>query len=202
VLIIKKEPAEVNRLATEIFARWRKGSDTVYNPPMDREKKRELYREVSSALRAVLEGVEDPIAAMASSACLLHERIPYSSWTGFYRVVAPGLLRVGPYQGPLGCLEISFDRGVCGAAARERRTQVVEDVHAFPGHIACDSGTRSEIVVPVFDPGGDLIAVLDLDSHQPAAFDEVDREELEKIAEMLRPSMRESFVPLGPGRAH
>ena len=163
---------------------------------MDERKKRELYREISGELRAVLDGLADPIAAMASSACILHEKIPYSSWTGFYRVVAPGLMRVGPYQGPLGCLEIPFDRGVCGAAARERRTQVVPDVHAFPGHIACDSATRSEIVVPVHDLEDRLVAVLDLDSHEPAAFDEIDREELEKIAEMLRPSLREDFTPL------
>jgi L-methionine (R)-S-oxide reductase len=169
---------------------------------MDEQQKRELYREVSLALRSVLEGLGDPIAAMASGACLLHAKIPYSSWTGFYRVVAPGLMRVGPYQGPLGCLEIPFDRGVCGAAARERKTQVVADVNAFPGHIACDSGARSEIVVPVFDPDGRLTAVLDLDSHSLAAFDETDREELERIAEILRPSMREDLRPLGPERAH
>jgi L-methionine (R)-S-oxide reductase len=164
---------------------------------MENQQKRELYREVFSALQAVLEGLADPIAAMASTACILHEKLPYASWTGFYRVVAPGLLRVGPYQGPLGCLEIPFDRGVCGAAARERRTQLVPDVHAFPGHIACDSATRSEIVIPIEGPGGDLIAVLDLDSHEPAAFDEIDREELERIAELLRPCMKEDFTPLG-----
>lgn len=169
---------------------------------MNSTQKRELYREIFVELQAVVEGLEDPIAAMASSACVLHERIPYSSWTGFYRVVAPGLMRVGPYQGPLGCLEIPFERGVCGAAARERKTQVVPDVQAFPGHIACDSAARSEIVVPVYDPEGRLVAVLDLDSHEPASFDEVDREELERIAEVLRPCMRESFTPLGPGRAH
>lgn len=169
---------------------------------MDDQQKRELYREVFLELQAVLEGLADPIAAMASAACILHGKLPYASWTGFYRVVAPELMRVGPYQGPMGCLEIPFDRGVCGAAARERRTQLVPDVYAFPGHIACDSAARSEIVVPVQDPGGDLIAVLDLDSHEPAAFDEIDREELERIAELLRPCMKEDFTPLGPGRAH
>lgn len=169
---------------------------------MNNEMKRELYREVFVELKALLEDLEDPIAAMASCACLLKERLPYASWAGFYRVVAPGLMRVGPYQGPVGCLEIPFDRGVCGAAARERKTQLVPDVHAFPGHIACDSAARSEIVIPVSDPAGDLIAVLDLDSHQPAAFDEIDREELERIAELLRPSMRENFTPLAPGRSH
>lgn len=163
---------------------------------MDGREKRELYREIFGELRPLLEGLADPIAAMASSACVLHAKIPYSSWTGFYRVVAPELMRVGPYQGPLGCLEIPFDRGVCGAAARASRTQVVADVHAFPGHIACDSAARSEIVVPVFDPDGQLAAVLDLDSHEPAAFDDVDREELERIAEILRPCMREDLTPL------
>jgi GAF domain-containing protein len=169
---------------------------------MESREKQELYREVCSVLRSVLEGLQDPIAAMASCACVLHERLPRSSWTGFYRVVAPGLLRVGPYQGPLGCLEIPFDRGVCGAAARERKTQLVPDVLAFPGHIACDAAARSEIVVPVLDPGGELVAVLDLDSHEPAAFDEIDRAGLEEVAEILRASMRESYEPLGPERAH
>ena len=169
---------------------------------MDEQQKRELYREASVELRSILEGLGDPIAAMASTVCVLHARIPYSSWTGFYRVVAPELMRVGPYQGPLGCLEISFDRGVCGAAARERKTQVVADVNAFPGHVACDSAARSEIVIPIVDPEGELVAVLDLDSHSPAAFDEVDREELEQISEILRPCMREDFRPLGPERAH
>ena len=124
---------------------------------------------------------------MASVASVLYHLLPAVSWAGFYRVVEPGILRVGPYQGPVGCLEIAFDRGVCGAAAREQRTQVVPDVHAFPGHIACDSRTRSEIVVPILDPDGELVAVLDLDSHQKAAFDEEDREQLEGIADLLSP---------------
>ncbi len=168
---------------------------------MDDRQKQELYREVSLEIGSVVQGLEDPIAAMASCACLLHRRLPGVSWAGFYRVVAPGLLRVGPYQGPLGCLEIPFDRGVCGAAARERRTQLVPDVHAFPGHIACDSAARSEIVVPIFNPDGALIAVLDLDSREAAAFTDADREGLERIAEILRPCMRESFTPLPADRA-
>lgn len=169
---------------------------------MEKHEKQELYREISAELGAVLAGLEDPIAAMASCACILKERLPYASWVGFYRAVAPGLLRVGPYQGPLGCLEISFDRGVCGAAARERVTQLVPDVHAFPGHIACDAAARSEIVVPVFAPGGELIAVLDLDSYAPAAFDETDQEGLERVAALLRPALRESYVPLTGNRSH
>jgi L-methionine (R)-S-oxide reductase len=126
---------------------------------------------------------------MATCVAVLHPKLPYASWTGFYRVVAPGRLRVGPYQGPLGCLEISFARGVCGAAARLRATQLVADVHAFPGHIACDAAARSEIVIPVYGPHGELVAVLDLDSHQPAAFDEIDRAGLERIAERLCASL-------------
>jgi len=158
---------------------------------MDSQSKRDLYREIEQEVAAVVEGLEDPIAAMATCACIIYERVPGCSWAGFYRVIAPRLLRVGPYQGPLGCLDIPFDRGVCGAAARERRTQVVPDVHAFPGHIACDSTARSEIVVPVYDPDGELIAVLDLDSREPATFDEVDQEGLESIVQRLRPAMKQ-----------
>lgn len=157
---------------------------------MDENAKRETYRATLAELRSVLEGIDDPVTTMATAACLLHRRLPYSSWTGFYRVVAPRLLRVGPYQGPLGCLEISFDRGVCGAAARERKTQLVPDVNAFPGHIACDDAARSEIVVPIFDAAGGLVAVLDLDSHASGAFDEIDREGLEAVAEALRPHLK------------
>ena len=122
---------------------------------------------------------------MASTASLLRDALPQASWIGFYRVVAPGLLRVGPYQGPLGCLEIPFSRGVCGAAAREQATQLVPDVDAFAGHIACDAQARSEVVVPIRDRTGALVAVLDVDSHQPAAFDEVDCEGLEEVARQL-----------------
>ena len=151
--------------------------------PLD---KRALYAGALRDLDAVLAGIADDVTAMATCACLLHERLSYASWTGFYRVVAPELLRVGPYQGPLGCLEIPFARGVCGAAARLRSTQVVADVDRFPGHIACDAAARSEIVVPVFDGAGELIAVLDVDSHRPGAFDEDDRAGLERIAGRLR----------------
>lgn len=150
--------------------------------------KRALYERLAGELAALLAGVDDPVTAMATTACLLKEALPAASWAGFYRVVAPGLLRVGPYQGPLGCLEIPFARGVCGAAARERRTLVVPDVEAFPGHIACDAGARSEVVVPVFDPRGGLVAVLDVDSHAPAAFDADDAAGLERLAALLRPA--------------
>jgi L-methionine (R)-S-oxide reductase len=153
------------------------------------EPRSTTYDGVLRDLAALLEGLDDPIAAMASAACVLKEALPQASWVGFYRVVAPRLLRVGPYQGPVGCLEISFDRGVCGAAARERRAQLVPDVHVFPGHIACDAAARSEVVVPVFDTRGDLAAVLDVDSHEPAAFDDDDRRGLERVAAALSPAM-------------
>lgn len=139
------------------------------------------YDELARHIDAVLEGVTDEIAGMATIACLLHHAFGHL-WTGFYRVVEPGrLLRVGPYQGTLGCLEIAFGRGVCGTAAAERRAVVVEDVHAFAGHIVCDARSRSEIVVPVLDGSGALIAVLDIDSDRPATFDDDDRAGLERI---------------------
>ena len=143
--------------------------------------KADAYRTMAEHLAATMEGIRDPIAGMATLSALLHHGFGHL-WTGFYRVVEPGrLLRVGPYQGSLGCLEIAFGRGVCGTAAAERRTVVVEDVHAFPGHITCDARSRSEIVVPTFGPDGALIAVLDIDSDRTAAFDETDRVELERL---------------------
>jgi len=145
--------------------------------------KAEAYRSVAADIAAVLAGEPDHVARMATVACLLHQAFDDYFWTGFY-VVDPSKDRelvIGPYQGTLGCLRISFDRGVCGAAARTGETQVVPDVHAFPGHIACDSRSESEVVVPVFNAAGDLIAVLDVDSDRPAAFDDVDARELEAI---------------------
>jgi len=153
---------------------------------MDAEAKNRAYDELLGELGSLLEGIEDPVAVMASTVAVIHHKLPYASWTGFYRVVDHDLLRIGPYQGPVGCLEIAFETGVCGAAARQERTQVVADVHAFPGHIACDPTSRSEIVVPVRDSQGDLTAVLDVDSRQPAAFDSADQRGLELVAETLR----------------
>jgi GAF domain-containing protein len=141
----------------------------------------EAYRQLETHARAVLEGISDPIARMATISALVHHAFGHL-WTGFYRVVEPGrLLRVGPYQGTLGCLEIAYGRGVCGTAAGSRRTVVVDDVELFPGHITCDSRSRSEIVVPVFDAQGELIAVFDVDSERPGAFDERDAEGLESL---------------------
>lgn len=139
------------------------------------------YAELQKHVEAVLEGIDDEIAAMATMSCLLHNAFGHL-WTGFYRVVQPGkLLRVGPYQGTLGCLEITFGKGVCGAAAATRETVVVPDVHAFPGHITCDGRSQSEIVVPVFGKNRELIAVLDIDSEHKATFDAVDQQALETM---------------------
>lgn len=141
------------------------------------------YAELAVQVAAVLEGETDRIARMATLAAMLAQAFEHFFWTGFYLVdpEKPDELVVGPYQGTLGCLRIGFGRGVCGAAATSRRTQIVEDVHAFPGHIACDSRSLSEIVIPVLDGSGRLIAVLDVDAAQLAAFDRVDADGLERI---------------------
>ena len=146
--------------------------------------KRARYAELSDEIAAVLEGEADRTARMATVAAMLHAAFaPRFFWTGFYVVdLAKGdELVVGPYQGTLGCLRIAFGRGVCGTAAARGETLVVDDVDAFPGHIACDTRSRSEIVTPVRDPAGRLIAVLDVDSTEPAAFDADDRAGLEAI---------------------
>ena len=164
---------------------------------LDREQKCERYREVASQIESVLEGEDDLLAAMSTVVCLLHNAFPYYFWTGFYRRVAEDELLVGPYQGTMGCLRIRFGRGVCGTAARERRTVVVPDVAEFPGHIACDSRSASEIVLPVFDADGELIGVFDVDSTIPAAFDEVDQENLEHILAALRERVSRPVASVG-----
>ncbi|HEU4630251.1 MAG TPA: GAF domain-containing protein [Gemmatimonadaceae bacterium] len=143
--------------------------------------KRDAYDTLTRHVDAVLAGIDDEVAEMATLSCLLHHAFGHL-WTGFYRVVEPDrLLRVGPYQGTLGCLEIPFGKGVCGTAAAEGRTVVVEDVQAFLGHITCDARSRSEIVVPVHGADGALIAVLDVDSEHPGTFDDEDRAGLERL---------------------
>ena len=149
--------------------------------------KADAYAALSEQIAAVLDGIDDEIAAMATMSCLLHHGLGHL-WTGFYRVVAPSLLRVGPYQGTLGCLEIAFGRGVCGTAAAERRTVVVPDVHAFPGHIACDSASNSEIVVPLVR-GNELLGVLDLDSPKLRRFGTADQRGLEALAKIFLESL-------------
>jgi GAF domain-containing protein len=137
-------------------------------------------------LRALLDGEDDPIARMATVSALLKSRDPRISWVGFYRRIGPDLLILGPFQGPVACLRIRVGQGVCGAAAAQGKPLLVEDVHAFPGHIACDPLARSELVLPVFDEGGEtVLAVLDLDSYERAAFTEADRDGLMAIAGLI-----------------
>lgn len=145
--------------------------------------KAERYAAVAEEIAAVLDGEPNLTARMATVASMLANSFEHYFWTGFYVVdpAKPDELVVGPYQGTLGCLRIAFGRGVCGTAAASGETQVVADVHAFPGHIACDSRSASEIVAPVRDASGRLIAVFDVDSERPAAFDAIDRAWLERI---------------------
>ncbi len=145
--------------------------------------KKDLYKNVALEIAAVLEGENNVTARMATVSNILHHAFDYYFWTGFY-VVDPERekeLVIGPYQGTLGCLRIAFGKGVCGTAAEQRQTVIVDDVQAFPGHIACDARSQSEIVAPVFDKDGALIAVLDVDSDQTAMFDDTDRQGLEHI---------------------
>lgn len=139
------------------------------------------YDALHARIRALTDGETDEVALMATLACEIHHSDDRFDWTGFYRVAAPGLLKIGPYQGGHGCLVIPFSRGVCGAAARTGQVQIVPDVDAFPGHIACASSTRSEIVLPVRGRDGRLIGVLDIDSDRPDAFTQDDADRLGAI---------------------
>lgn len=139
------------------------------------------YADLAKTVAALTEGEDDTVALMATVACEVHHADARFDWTGFYRVVAPELLKIGPYQGGHGCLVIPFARGVCGAAARTGQVQLVPDVQAFPGHIACASSTRSELVLPVFDASGAVIAVFDIDSDRPDAFTQADADGLSAI---------------------
>ncbi len=151
------------------------------------ETKTQTYARLKGEIAAVIDGEPNAIARYASASCILSQAFETFYWTGFYIVDErrERELVVGPYQGTLGCLRISFDRGVCGAAADTGKTIIVDDVHAFDGHIACDAATVSEIVVPVFDGQGALAAVLDVDSLSPSAFDAVDKAGLEAICQIL-----------------
>ena len=144
--------------------------------------KQEQYKSLLPQIQAVMDTNVDLIANMANMAAMLHETFGFW-WTGFYRVVGNELV-LGPFQGPLACTRIPYGRGVCGSAWKERRTLVVPDVEQFPGHIACSSASRSEIVVPVFQ-NGEIIAVLDIDSEHLATFDSTDATYLEKVVSFL-----------------
>jgi GAF domain-containing protein len=158
-------------------------SKTIRMPESD--EKRALYAHAEAKLRGLLDGERDPLVILASIAAVLHDTMPHHYWTGFYRVVGDELV-IGPYQGTPACFRIPKGRGVCGTAWSRGETIVVEDVHAFPGHIACDSRSESEIVVPFRDARGGIVAVLDVDSTLKAAFDAVDQSALEGILGVFR----------------
>lgn len=139
------------------------------------------YETLSQTIASLTEGETDQIALMATVASEVHHADNRFNWTGFYRVTEPDVLKIGPYQGGHGCLVIPFERGVCGACARTQTVQLVPDVDAFPGHIACASSTRSELVLPVLDAAGELIAVFDIDSDLPDAFNQEDADQLSDI---------------------
>ena len=139
------------------------------------------YSDLAKSIASLTEGEDDTVALMATVVCELHHADGRFDWTGFYRVTGPGMLKIGPYQGGHGCLVVPFARGVCGAAARTGEVQIVADVAAFPGHIACAASTRSEIVLPVWGRAGELIGVLDIDSDSPDAFDGQDARHLAMI---------------------
>jgi len=142
------------------------------------------YRELVPQLAGLLDGEPDLVANLANATAALRECVGAASWIGFY-VLRGGELVLGPFQGKVACVRIALGRGVCGTAAAERRTLIVPDVDQFPGHIACDAGSRSEIVVPIVRRSGELVAVLDLDSYELAAFDEIDAAGLAPIAALL-----------------
>lgn len=147
------------------------------------EDKPTMYRDLASALEGLISGETDAVANMANAAALIYETLPDVNWAGFYRNVNDELV-LGPFQGRAACIRIAFGSGVCGTAAATRETQLVEDVHAFPGHIACDSASNSEIVVPL-ERDGELIGVLDIDSPITGRFDEEDRAGCERLGTIL-----------------
>jgi L-methionine (R)-S-oxide reductase len=160
----------------------------VYQFDIAAGSKAELYRDLLSALDGLTAGEPDAIANMANAASLLWEYLPDLNWAGFYRNVG-GELVLGPFQGKAACIRIPFGSGVCGAAAATRETQLVEDVHAFPGHIACDAASASEIVVPII-VDGELLGVLDLDSPHVGRFDAEDKAGCETLVALLGPRLR------------
>ena len=147
--------------------------------------KTEKYSLLIKQISALIDGETDLVAVMANVCAAIHETMGFW-WTGFYRVVDNELL-LGPFQGPVACMHIGFGKGVCGTAWKEQRTIIVPDVELFPGHIACSSLSRSEIVVPVFSKGREVLAVLDIDSKELATFDNIDQQYLEEVCKMFSP---------------
>lgn len=159
----------------------------MYAFDIDATSKTDLYRDLAAALDALTAGESDPIANMANMAALLWDYLPDLNWAGFYRLVE-GELVLGPFQGKVACIRIPIGKGVCGAAAETLETQLVADVHAFPGHIACDAASRSELVVPIVDQGR-LLGVLDLDSPVPGRFDAGDAAGCEALVRLIAPRL-------------
>ena len=156
----------------------------MYDFKIEAADKATMYRDLAGALEGLVTGEPDAIANMANASGLIYETLPDVNWVGFYRNIG-GELVLGPFQGRPACIRIPFGAGVCGVAAETRQVQRVEDVHAFPGHIACDSASNSEIVLPLVGADGDLLGVLDLDSPKPGRFDDEDEAGLRKVAEIL-----------------
>jgi GAF domain-containing protein len=156
----------------------------MYDFRIEAADKATMYRDLASALEGLVAGEPDPVANMANAAALIWETLPDINWAGFYRNVGDELV-LGPFQGRPACIRIAFGQGVCGAAAASLQVQRVDDVHAFPGHIACDAASASELVVPIVGADGELLAVLDLDSPTPARFDAEDEAGCLKLAEVL-----------------
>jgi L-methionine (R)-S-oxide reductase len=165
----------------------------MYSFEIDQSDKETLYRDLASALDALTADEPDAIANMANAAALIWEYLPDLNWAGFYRMVGDELV-LGPFQGKAACIRIPLGKGVCGSAAQSRQSQLVEDVHAFPGHIACDAASQSELVVPILQ-NGQLIAVLDLDSPSKARFDVNDQMGCEALAALIAPRLMVNSCP-------
>jgi GAF domain-containing protein len=148
-------------------------------------KKQKKYSELIKRIEYLIEGETDEISVMSTIACELYHSFRYFNWVGFYRVAAPNTLKVGPYQGPHGCLQIPFGKGVCGKCTVEKLTQIIDDVSKISYHITCAAETQSEIVVPIIDKNGNLRAVLDIDSNRLNNFDKIDKENLETICSLV-----------------
>jgi GAF domain-containing protein len=159
-------------------------SETIYTTDTP-EAKRAMYEDLRSQLSGLVHGEHDWIANTANASSLVFNSMPGLNWAGFYFMQGPDELVLGPFQGKPACIRIKKGRGVCGTTVEKRATSVVEDVHAFPGHIACDAASRSELVVPVFGKDGEVIGVFDLDSPLPGRFDAVDAEGIESLVRIL-----------------